>query len=619
LPNGKYGLRALSLFSALAIVILLIAQSLAQPFDPSEPASAALGDENGPAGAQETPLGQASEPDKPPKECKTELGCGEDLAAALDFESKVLDNFWFGQVFDIQYATAERIPGNVVSVHNFADSALWTGTYLAAESYRYALAKKYVHKKKLTDEERLFWQGQMADAKNRVDQMVAKYHILTNISENWNHEFALSTRTGFGGGIFNGEKGYLMRACIPAGVPAWQKWTDLEAGDPDGAGPFTGNFRVFGPLTWNNADGTTTEYFCEDATSRDAYAGTTFGLLTAFDLVSVDDAVMRTTIRDDIITLVDFATKYYWNTPRPHGRISLPLNSNRNNSPCKEINAVFHSCGHDFENFISPLFVQVPMARLNMAKAAQHVAHAASGREDVAKWDAVYAEELATQVPVLALSMEVDAVQPNEGYFKYNLHHLTGFNITRLEENVALNTSFKQAFGVMDRTTGDDVNSHFETITFALTGETDRLTAAVQHLREWRQYRSRIDLGGATSNSANCGTSIECVPRDQLEVTQETPAGDTNVVVPGPSEIQSQIPGQPKPQLRSRYPLPVALRPPTDFLWQRPPTQLDGGTSATSQSPGVDYLLPYWMIRYYTEVEEPPLSPFPAWSGPAHS
>ena len=31
-------------------------------------------------------------------------------------------------------------------------------------------------------------------------------------------------------------------------------------------------------------------------------------------------------------------------------------------------------CGHDFENFISPLFIQVPLAKLNMANMARHVA-----------------------------------------------------------------------------------------------------------------------------------------------------------------------------------------------------------------------------------------------------
>jgi hypothetical protein len=37
----------------------------------------------------------------------------------------------------------------------------------------------------------------------------------------------------------------------------------------------------------------------------------------------------------------------------------------------------------------------------------------------------------------------------------------------------------------------------------------------------------------------------------------------------------------------------------TDFLWQRSPFLLYGGGSARIEAPGIDYLLPYWMGRYY--------------------
>lgn len=534
----------------------------------------------------------ANRPTPTPDNCPTLLGCGVDLNWALDLENKILDNMWDGQIYEVDYRTRKRVSGDLVSVNHFGDSALWTGTYLAAQSFRYALASRYLSEPTLKHPKSVFWQAQKADAKSRVDKMVAKYHVLANISQSWNHELQPSPQQpGFGGGVFSGEPGYLMRACVPAGVPAWQTWGDIGP-DPTGMPPpYTANRRVFGPLPWHNAGGTVTEYFCEDGTSRDAYAGTTFGLLTAFDLVSPDDLALRNQIRDDVITLTNFAVKYHWNTPRPHGRVSLPL-------PVDDV-APCSACGHDFENFASPLFVTVPLARLNMAQAARHVAHAAPGRDDVAKWDAVWAEELATQLPVLALSMEFDAFQPNESYYKYNLHHLTGYNVTRLEADPSVKTLFKQALGVMDRTTGDDVNTHFETVTFALTGEAARLGAAVAHVRDWRDYRARIDVDPATNNSQYCGKTIQCVPQDQL--------GIDGVTIPGSAT-----------KLRAAGPLPVAVRPPTDFLWQRPPTQLDGNESPNHQAPGIDYLLPYWMLRYYTEGPMPPLEPFPAWAGPAH-
>jgi uncharacterized protein (TIGR03437 family) len=46
-------------------------------------------------------------------------------------------------------------------------------------------------------------------------------------------------------------------------------------------------------------------------------------------------------------------------------------------------------------------------------------------------------------------------------------------------------------------------------------------------------------------------------------------------------------------------PVPVPLRPTTDFLWQRDPFQLTGGGEGTIEGAGIDYILPYWMGRYF--------------------
>src|SRR5262249_39359319 len=50
---------------------------------------------------------------------------------------------------------------------------------------------------------------------------------------------------------------------------------------------------------------------------------------------------------------------------------------------------------------------------------------------------------------------------------------------------------------------------------------------------------------------------------------------------------------------RACAPIPVAMRPPTDFLWQRDPFQLAGGGAGTIETAGIDYILPYWIARYY--------------------
>jgi uncharacterized protein (TIGR03437 family) len=50
-------------------------------------------------------------------------------------------------------------------------------------------------------------------------------------------------------------------------------------------------------------------------------------------------------------------------------------------------------------------------------------------------------------------------------------------------------------------------------------------------------------------------------------------------------------------------PVPVALRPTTDFIWQRNPYNLSGGGEGTIESAGIDYILPYWMARFYGVIK----------------
>ena len=47
--------------------------------------------------------------------------------------------------------------------------------------------------------------------------------------------------------------------------------------------------------------------------------------------------------------------------------------------------------------------------------------------------------------------------------------------------------------------------------------------------------------------------------------------------------------------------VPIDRRPATDFLWQRSPFRLRTfslSADGSSQDPGVDFVLPYWLARY---------------------
>jgi hypothetical protein len=51
-------------------------------------------------------------------------------------------------------------------------------------------------------------------------------------------------------------------------------------------------------------------------------------------------------------------------------------------------------------------------------------------------------------------------------------------------------------------------------------------------------------------------------------------------------------------------PLPVQDRVTTDFLWQRDPFALAGGGEGDIETAGIDYILPYWMGRYYGVIAD---------------
>ncbi len=144
----------------------------------------------------------------------------------------------------------------------------------------------------------------------------------------------------------------------------------------------------------------------------------------------------------------------------------------------------------------------------------------------------------------------------DDSYFKFNLDYINLYNLIRLQGGFA-NTFFKAAYDVLRGHTSSHQNAFFDVIDFALRGpDATRDAETVTLLGAWL-LRSR---------------------RDQSVDDHGT------VAVCGSQACQ---------------PVPVPIRPPTDFLWQRNPFQLAGGGSGVVESAGIDYILPYWMARYY--------------------
>jgi uncharacterized protein (TIGR03437 family) len=144
----------------------------------------------------------------------------------------------------------------------------------------------------------------------------------------------------------------------------------------------------------------------------------------------------------------------------------------------------------------------------------------------------------------------------DDSYFKFNLDYINLYNLIRLEASSA-KSIYRSAYGLLRDHTASHQNAFFNVIDLGLNGpDAARDNQTLALLDGWL-LRVRRDFGV-----------------------------DLHGVVPVCGDQACQ-------------PVPVWLRPPTDFLWQRNPFQLAVGGAGIIESAGIDYILPYWMARYY--------------------
>jgi uncharacterized protein (TIGR03437 family) len=158
--------------------------------------------------------------------------------------------------------------------------------------------------------------------------------------------------------------------------------------------------------------------------------------------------------------------------------------------------------------------------------------------------------------PLLVLPIDAAVgvdVLSNSSYFKFNLDYMSFYNLVRLQNN----QDVRGAYQIVRDHTASHQNAFFDIVDRVLTGpDSSRDTEMRGLLDQWLQ-RPRRDLFVDLSKSVQvCGSSA-CQP------------------------------------------IPVPLRTPTDFLWQRDPFQLAGGGDGLIEDAGIDYILPYWMGRYF--------------------
>ena len=158
--------------------------------------------------------------------------------------------------------------------------------------------------------------------------------------------------------------------------------------------------------------------------------------------------------------------------------------------------------------------------------------------------------------PLLTLPMDVAVsydVLSISSYFKFNLDYMSFYNLIRLQNN----SDNRGAYEIVRNYTASHQNAFFDIIDRSMNGPNDARDAEmISLLNQWLERPRRDPYVDNSKVVAVCGTEA-CQP------------------------------------------VPVPIRPTTDFLWQRDPFQLAGGGLGTIEGAGIDYILPYWMGRYY--------------------
>lgn len=205
---------------------------------------------------------------------------------------------------------------------------------------------------------------------------------------------------------------------------------------------------------------------------------------------------------------------------------------------------------------VSTTFLIRPDQRLGFLQIGKHV--------NPAQFADAYARDAAGLAVTTALPLGIDASNDKSSYFKFNLDFITLFNLIRLETDAGLRAAYEAGYATVRSTTDNHRNAHFNMIDRALHGPDDARDAETRaDLDAWLK-RPRTDVFvDWRGKVAACAANEACSP------------------------------------------LPVDERPPSDFVWQLDPFQLSGGGRGVVEGAGIDYLLPYWMARYYRVVAGP--------------
>lgn len=200
---------------------------------------------------------------------------------------------------------------------------------------------------------------------------------------------------------------------------------------------------------------------------------------------------------------------------------------------------------------ISTTFIDRPDQQLTLLQIGRHL--------NSGKFNTKYKSFALFEAPLVIAPVRFETSDTRDSYFKFNLDTINLYHLVALEDSSLRRLFYRQAYDVLRNAIQNHQNAHFNMIDRALNGpDPQRDADTLRFLEQWLERPRRdflVDLRGVYPS---CGSDDQACD-----------------------------------------PIPVDRRVPTDFLWQRSPFQLDGGGQGLIESAGIDYILPYWMARYY--------------------
>ncbi|MGH9745069.1 MAG: hypothetical protein ACRD59_03015 [Candidatus Acidiferrales bacterium] len=463
-----------------------------------------------------------------------------------------------------------------------ADSTIWTGHYLAAESFRYATT----HDSKARDRVLAAIKGLQSDFEVTTDAAIEnnQYVAVPSVSRTSNAPDVPQRPDDEAGFIF-------ARSTIPhtsqsgSTLPDWSDTVDgrIKAGvclyaKPSGGwrieriggatdtttyptyaaaragqGISLGNIRpvdsIAQPISYGSGCGNRGE--ADNPISRDQYSGIFMGLAYAYSFVPEAQAQAR--------KLVDGALDYVllnnWNVPLPPDRTIVT-------------------------SFMGDFDAQLFLLRVGATVDPTHVPHGTSQ-----SYQQLYAR-FAPASALCWLPEWLSATDPLTSYFKYNLSHSFLGVTLFLETDATLRANYLAAYNIMRAVTANHRNAYFNLMDILVKAASASSPSAAN---------PSLSLGQeTTSDLADWVTRWKDVKAPDGMPTNATSSAASDFIVslwPTYIQLYASLADPNKPSRTTTFPVPLPFRPGAgmEFVWQVSPwrTGIDSpGTDRKVTPPG---------------------------------